>query len=207
MKTARITCVIGAAFLLTMCSPLRQQQRNLSKLEKRAKAVKMYAQKKGYSTRYCFLLDMSMQSGLKRFFVYDMSKQNVVYSGMVAHGSCEQPAVKEAKFSNAPGSGCTSVGLYKVGFPYYGQYGKSYKLYGLQKSNCNAFSRAVVLHGYSCVPDKETYPKAICNSLGCPMVSPSFLKKISSLIDKSNKPILLWVYQGSSHAQSIALNS
>ena len=194
MKTVRISFYIGTLLLLTMCSPFRQQQKNLSKLESRAKAIRMYAEKKGYSTRYCFLLDMSLQSGLKRFFVYDMTKNIVVSSGLVAHGSCDAMFLKEAKFSNASGSGCTSTGLYKVGHSYYGQYGKAYKLHGLQKSNCNAFRRAVVLHGYSCVPDKESYPKPICNSSGCPMVSLAFLKKLSIIVDKSDKPILLWVY-------------
>jgi hypothetical protein len=194
MKTVRIAFLVGAAFLLTMCSPFIQKQKSLSKLDKRARAVKMYAERKGYSTRYCFLLDMSLQSGLKRFFVYDMAKNKVAFSGLVAHGSCDEIYPKEVKFSNASGSGCTSMGLYKVGYTYNGQYGKAYKLYGLQKSNCNAFSRAVVLHGYSCVPDTECYPKQICNSLGCPMVSYGFLKKLSVIIDQSDKPILLWVF-------------
>ncbi|HWJ92234.1 MAG TPA: murein L,D-transpeptidase catalytic domain family protein [Flavisolibacter sp.] len=196
MKTLRTSCLTGAVLLLTMCSPFRKQQLSLSKLDRRANAIRMYAEKKGYSTRYCFLLDMSLQSGLKRFFVYDFTNNSVAFSGLVAHGSCDQMFLKEARFSNAMGSGCTSLGLYKVGFAYNGQYGKAYKLYGLQNTNCNAFDRAVVLHGYSCVPDEEIYPKPICNSSGCTMVSFAFLTKLSSIIDDSKKPILLWVYDG-----------
>ena len=154
----------------------------------------MYAQKKGYSTRYCFLLDMRLHSGLKRFFVYDLTNNTVAFSGLVAHGSCDQDFLKEARFSNIPGGRCTSIGMYKVGCRYYGQYGKAYKLHGLQNSNSNAFKRAIVLHSFSCVPEQETYPKPICNSSGCTMVSLAFFKNLSSLIDKSNKPILLLVY-------------
>ena len=193
MKTT-IASFTGFAFFLTMCSPVRQQQKNLSQLNTRAQEIRTYAQKNGYSTRYCFLIDMRLQSGLKRFFVYDLTRDVVAVSGLVAHGSCDQNFLKAARFSNTPGGGCTSIGIYKVGYAYYGQYGKAYRLSGLQNSNSNALSRFVVLHGYRCVPDQETYPKPICNSAGCPMVSHAFLNNLSSIIDKSGKPILLSIY-------------
>jgi hypothetical protein len=194
MKTVKSIPLTGLTYFLIMCSPVQEQQKSLSQLDRRASEVRMYAQKHGYSTRYCFLLDMSLQSGLKRFFVYDLSSNMVAFSGLVAHGSCDQDFLKEARFSNTPGGQCTSLGLYKVGRSYYGQYGKSYKLHGLQRSNSNAFSRAIVIHGNNFVPDQETYPKPICNSSGCPMVSFSFLDKLSGIVDKSSKPVLLWVF-------------
>jgi hypothetical protein len=194
MKTLRNTLLLATVFYLAMCSPLEQPRKSLSRLHKRACEVRMFAQKNGYSTRYCFMLDMRVHSGQKRFFVYDLSRDMVVFSGLVAHGSCEQAPAKKVSFSNNPGSGCTSIGLYKVGCAYNGQYGRSYRLHGLESSNSNAFTRAVVLHAYSCVPEQECYPKPICNSLGCPMVAPAFFKKLSAIIDKSKKPILLWIY-------------
>ena len=203
MKAVRIASLIGLAFLLTMCNTVKLQQRNFSELSSRAEEIKEYAQKKGYSTRYCFLLDMRMHSGLNRFFVYDLSKNAVVFSGLVAHGCCDENFLKKARFSNTPGCGCTSIGIYKVGYEYYGQYGKAYKLYGLQNSNSNAFRRGIVLHGNRFVPDEESYPKAICNSSGCPMVSTAFLKKLSAILDKSNRSILLWVYNTPSPAAGI----
>lgn len=194
MKTVRIAAFTGAAFLMTMCSTPKEPKKNLSLLDGRANQIRTYASEKGYSTQYCFLLDMRLQSGLKRFFVYDLAKNSVAFSGLVAHGSCDQNFIAEPRFSNTPGGGCTSVGIYKVGRSYNGNYGKAYKLYGLEKSNSNAFSRAIVLHGLSCVPDEEIYPKPLCNSSGCPMVSFAFLKQLSSIIDRADKPVLLWVY-------------
>jgi hypothetical protein len=194
MKTVRIGSLIGFAFLLTTCSPVDKQQKSLFQISRKAQEMRMYAQKKGYSTQYCFMLDMSLHSGLNRFFVYDLKKNAVLLSGLVAHGSCDEFYIKSARFSNMPGGGCTSLGLYKIGYAYYGQYGKSYKLYGLQNSNSNAFSRAVVLHAYTCVPDTEIYPKLLCNSAGCPMVSYAFLNKLSYIIENSGKPILLTIY-------------
>lgn len=198
MKTAYVTLLSVIIVLLTMCTPRKVvKHSSTSPVEKRAQEIKIYAREKGYSTNYCFLIDMSVNSGLKRFFVYDLNKDAVAFSGLVAHGSCDELFLKQVKYSNSPGSGCTSNGLYRVGGRYYGQYGKSYRLYGLQNSNSNAFKRAVVLHALGCVPDEESYPRPICNSLGCPMVSTRFLEKLSLLIDRSEKPLLLWVYDRS----------
>jgi hypothetical protein len=161
----------------------------------RAGEIAIYADQKGYSTKYCFLIDMSLPSGQNRFFVYDLKKKSVAYSGMVAHGSCNERFISQARFSNTNNSGCSSPGKYKVGAFYRGQYGESYRLHGLDKSNSNAFQRGVVIHGYDCVPDEEIYPRVLCNSLGCPMVSYNFFDKLSGIIQQSEKPILLWVYR------------
>jgi hypothetical protein len=194
MKTIRVACFTGIVVSLTMCSPVREQKKSLSQLDRRAREIKIYAEKNGYSNRYCFLLDMRLQSGLKRFFVYDFKRNVVAFSGLVSHGSCDQSFLKAARFSNTEGGGCTSIGIYKVGKAYYGQYGKAYKLHGLENSNSNAYHRSIVLHSYTCVPEQESYPKPICNSSGCPGVSPAFLKAVSSIIDQSRKPVLLWIY-------------
>ena len=154
-----------------------------------------YAIQNGMSTEYCFLVDMSLPSGKNRFFIYDMEKNSVVYAGLVAHGSCNETFISHPRFSNAAKSGCSSLGKYKVGEFYRGKYGKSFRLYGLDNCNSNAFKRAVVIHGYDCVPDNEIYPRVLCNSLGCVMVSYKFFEKISKTISKTEKPIVLWVYE------------
>lgn len=147
-----------------------------------------------FNADYCFLMDMSLPSNKKRFFIYDLVGDSVLERGMAAHGSCNKEFLKDAVFSNKPKGGCSSVGKYKVGPKYKGKYGESYLLYGLEESNSNAFSRNIVIHGFKHVPDNETkYP--IGNSLGCPMVSINFLKKIAESVEKSNKPILLWIYE------------
>jgi hypothetical protein len=159
-----------------------------------ASKINKYAAQHGYSTKYCFLVDMTLPSGRNRFFVYDLEKNSAVYSGLVAHGSCNQMFLSHPRFSNAPKCGCTSLGKYKVGEFYRGHYGKSFRLYGLDNCNSNAYKRAVVIHGYDCVPDKEIYPRVLCNSLGCVMVSYNFFDQLSRIIEKSEKPIVLWVY-------------
>ena len=168
---------------------------NASVMNVLAYKINDFAAKNGYSTKYCFLVDMSLASGRKRFFVYDLENRSLVFSGLAAHGSCNETFLSRPKFSNSPNCGCSSLGKYKVGEFYTGKYGKSFKLYGLDNSNSNAYRRAVVIHGYDCVPDKEIYPMVLCNSLGCVMVSYNFFDKLSQIIRKSEKPIVLWVYQ------------
>jgi hypothetical protein len=160
-----------------------------------ASKVNNYAAQNNMSAEYCFLVDMSLPSGKNRFFVFDLKKNSVIHSGLVAHGSCNETFLSRPRFSNEAKGGCSSLGKYKLGEFYRGKYGKSYRLYGLDNCNSNAYSRAVVVHGYDCVPDQEIFPRVLCNSLGCVMVSYKFFDKISKIIGKTDKPILLWVYQ------------
>jgi hypothetical protein len=157
--------------------------------------VNTYALQNGLSTDYCFLVDMSLPSGRNRFFAYDLSKNAIIFSTLVAHGSCNETFLSRPRFSNEAKSGCSSLGKYKVGEFYTGQYGKSYRLHGLDNCNSNAYKRAVVIHGFGCVPDQEIYPRVLCNSLGCVMVSYKSFDKISRIIRKTEKPIVLWIYQ------------
>lgn len=157
--------------------------------------VNNYAIQNDLSTEYCFMVDMSLPSGRNRFFIYDLKKNMVINSGLVSHGSCNETFLARPKFSNGSKSGCSSLGKFKVGEFYTGKYGKSFRLYGLDNCNSNAYRRAVVIHGYDCVPDEEIYPRVLCNSLGCVMVSYKFFDKISGIIRKSEKPIVLWIYQ------------
>jgi hypothetical protein len=159
------------------------------------KKINNYAIQNDLSTEYCFLVDMNLPSGRNRFFIYDLKKNTIINSGLVSHGSCNETFLARPRFSNATKSGCSSLGKYKVGEFYKGKYGKSFRLYGLDDCNSNAYKRAVVIHGYDCVPDQEIYPRVLCNSFGCVMVSYKFFDKISRIIGKTEKPIVLWIYQ------------
>lgn len=155
-----------------------------------AKPLLVYAKQHGYNTNICFLMDMSIESGKNRFFIYDLKKDSVIDAGLVAQGRCNN----EGKYGNEVGCGCTSLGKYKIGNPYNGKFGRAYKLYGLDSTNSNAFKRFVVLHSHSCVPDGEVDPLPICRSEGCPTVSVPYLQKLASVIDSSKQPMLLYTF-------------
>ena len=148
-----------------------------------------------YNSHICFIIDMSISSGKKRFFVYNLKTDSVELAGLVTHGSGCEKGRSKLLFSNLPNSNCTSLGKYKIGGSYYGKFGLAFKLYGLDNSNNNAYLRFVVLHSHACVPDDEVAPFPICKSLGCPTVSPSFLLKLKSYIENSRQPILLQIVE------------
>ena len=168
----------------------------LNRLEQQATAIKEYAAVNGFNTGYCFLVDMSVPSGKNRFFVYNLEKNSLEISSLVAHGfgSTKQNSYAELEFSNEPNSFKTSLGKYKIGEAYKGSFGLSYKLYGLDNTNDKAFERTIVLHADAHVPEKEPFPYYIFQSAGCPTVSPSFLAILTRYIKASKKPILLWIY-------------
>lgn len=167
----------------------------VQQLRSKAAFARHFVLQKHFSGHYAFLIDMRLPSGRKRFFIYDLQRNSVLAAGLVAHGSCNNRFLKTAKFSNTPGCGCTALGKYKVGGVYQGQFGKSFKLQGLDSTNSNADNRNIVLHAYGCVPDEECYPHPICNSLGCATVSPNVLGTLSRIIEKEKSPVLLWVFE------------
>ena len=175
--------------------PIRKSNPDLetyTRLKNYSSGLLSYAKRNGYNTNYAFLVDMKIPSGSNRFFVYDFSKDSVLQSGLVTHGyGANGPAIS---FSNVPGSYCTSLGKYKIGKHYYGRFGLAYKLYGLDPTNSNAINRFVVLHSHACVPASEVAPEDICMSQGCPTVAPVFLTKLQQYLDKSSKPILLYIF-------------
>jgi hypothetical protein len=165
------------------------------RLKEKAKSLHDCIEAGNYSRTICFLVDMRINSGKQRFFVYNLEKDSVEMAGLVTHGSGSGSNDEDIYFSNEPGSNCTSLGKYKIGRSYKGKFGLAYKLYGLDKTNDNAFERFVVLHAHSCVPNEEVYPLPICESWGCPTVSPSFLQTLRKYIDSAEKPILLNIYK------------
>lgn len=147
-----------------------------------------------YNTKIAFFVDMRIPSGKNRFFVYDLVNNKILDQGLVAHGSGSETGVKgNLRFSNTPNSNCTALGKYAIGKCYKGGFGKAYKLSGLDETNSNALSRAIVLHYYSAVPyDEQDY--YISNSHGCPMVNEQFFKRIEKIIDTSKSNIILDIY-------------
>jgi len=164
------------------------------KLQQKVAGAKQFVHQKKFNETFCFLIDMSLPSGQERFFIYNLQKDSIVKRGLVAHGNCFEYWLEGRKYSNVVGSGCTSLGKYKIGIPYNGKFGYSYKLHGLDSSNNNAFERTVVLHSHSCIPEKEV-KEDICQSNGCPTVAPGFLTRLKDIINHSSKPVLLWIFE------------
>jgi hypothetical protein len=153
-----------------------------------------YCTNNGLNTDAAILIDLGLHSGSNRCFVVRLADGNIRLKGLVTHGSGKTGLLAgQRKYSNEEGSLLSALGKYKTGASYKGQFGLAYKLFGLEATNSKAYSRYIVLHGHECVPDAEM-EDLLCQSWGCPTVSPEFLKQLQKVIDGADKPMLLWVY-------------
>lgn len=147
-----------------------------------------------YNNEFAFFIDMGIQSGKYRFFVYNLKTNKIIDEGLVTHGfGSEKRSNGQMTFSNVGNSLCTSLGNYSIGNSYLGSYGKAYKLYGLDKTNSNAFARNIVLHKMSTIPDHEQN-ESIEKSFGCPAVNGLYFERLSKIIDNSNSNIIMSIY-------------
>ena len=161
-----------------------------------------YCKAQKFNTDYYFLVDFSIHSGRNRFFIYNFKDSTVVREALVTHGTCDglEPnpnASENLKFSNTVDSHCSSQGKYKIGKRDYSSWGINVKywLNGLESTNNKAVERVVVLHSWGAVSDSEVYPYHAPLSWGCPAVSDNFMWHLDSLLQKSSKPVLLWIVE------------
>ncbi len=170
-------------------------QKNNQKFQKHIDSLKQFiSQYSNYNNKIVFLIDMKIMSGKNRFYIFDLLNNKVLEKGLVAHGfGSETDNEDQLMFSNIPNSNATSLGKYSIDYSYIGQFGKAFKLIGLDKTNNKAFERNIVLHHFESVPFYEQNI-SICNSLGCPMVNKLFFNTLEKYIDQSDKSILLKIY-------------
>jgi hypothetical protein len=93
------------------------------------------------------IVDFSRASRDPRFHLVNLAAGQIE-SFRVAHGRGSDPDHSGfvEMFSNRPGSEATSNGTYTTGEYYHGKYGLSMKVHGLDWTNNNAESRAIVIH-------------------------------------------------------------
>jgi hypothetical protein len=91
--------------------------------------------------------DFSLPSRAPRFHLVNLADGSV-QSHLVAHGRGSDPSHTGwlERFSNEPRSNATSAGAYRTGSPYVGAHGQSMRLEGLDPTNSNALTRAIVVH-------------------------------------------------------------
>ncbi len=161
-----------------------------------------FCRKNDLSTDYYFLIDMSIHSGKNRFFVYDFINKKIEFEKLVTHGICDvfqenSTQWEKAKFSNKIDSHCSSKGKYRTGKRDSSKWGIGIKywLIGLENSNSNSEKRVTVLHSWEAVSDTEIYPNYNALSWGCPAVSDAFMTILDKKLQKTKKPVLMWIIE------------
>lgn len=117
------------------------------------------------------VIDYSKPSSQPRLWVFDTVNRKLLFQELVAHGKNSGDA-SATKFSNAPDSLASSLGLFRTSDTYNGKNGYSLRMSGLEPGvNDQAMSRAIVIHGAAYV--NEAMAKVagrIGRSWGCPAV-------------------------------------
>lgn len=175
---------------------------NMEFTKTKAKQALEFCSSQGFNTNFCILIDMSLHSGVKRFFVWDFENDTISNSFLGGHGCCDNLwgsdlSKDTPEFSNTDGSHCSSLGKYKIGERAYSIWGVNvkYVLHGLEPTNRNAQSRFIVFHSWEVVSDEEVFPDGTPEGWGCPTISNNNFKIIDPLLKSSSKPVLMWIYQ------------
>jgi hypothetical protein len=124
--------------------------------------------------------DFSLPSRTPRFHLVNLADGSV-QSHLVAHGRGSDPSHTGwlERFSNEPHSNATSAGAYRTGSPYVGAHGRSMRLDGLDATNSNALSRAIVVHAAWYVNERVIgHSGMLGRSLGCFAVADASLPQI-----------------------------
>ncbi|MES2591005.1 MAG: murein L,D-transpeptidase catalytic domain family protein [Bacteroidota bacterium] len=174
----------------------------IEKARIKADEALMYCKANKLNTDFCILIDMSLHSGVNRFFVWDFEKDTIINRFVVGHGCCDKPWSSDLSkdnptFSNKDGSHCSALGKYKLGDRGYSDWGINvkYLMHGLEPTNNNALARTIVFHSWDMVSDKEVYPDGTPEGWGCPTISNNNMLIIDPKLKSAQKPVLMWIYK------------
>ena len=126
------------------------------------------------------IADFSLPSRTPRFYLLALGDGRVS-SHLVAHGRGSDPSHSGwlEHFSNEPRSNATSAGAFRTGNLYVGSHGHSLHLEGLDPTNSNAASRAIVVHSAWYVSMQMVFCRGVLGrSEGCFTVANSDLEEV-----------------------------
>ena len=187
----------------TSLPPLSQPEAAVRVLSKQAHnlnpevlklAVTAYnkARLRGYDEKQVLtVIDYSKPSSEKRFWVFDLKQQKLLFNELVAHGR-NSGAVKATSFSNQLNSLKSSIGVFATAETYSGSHGYSLRLLGLEPGfNDKAYERALVVHGAWYVNGAQAQTGRLGRSWGCPALNPKVVKPI---IDTISDDTVIFAY-------------
>ncbi len=160
------------------------------------RALQAYAtaRHKGETTRSeLSIVDFAKLSEHKRFWTVDLATGELLYSMYTTHGeaTADPDDFRRAlTFSNTSGSHQSSLGLMRTGEDYYGMWGHSLRLYGLEPHNALARKRLIVLHSHESATQAfvDEYGGAGL-SWGCLMLDPASIDEVIATLEEGT---LIW---------------
>ena len=170
MNWFRLWMLFGAMFLMMGCGAAAFDQRMAEK-------INQYGLQ---NEKQVVLVDYDRSVYSKRLFVVNPQTKKVLFASKAGH-AWKSGMFYPSKFSNTPRSNLSSLGLYKIGKEYHGQFGRSLRLHGLSKSNSNVLIRAIVLH---------RQPSWRLWSLGCITIPNDETDKLIDMLNKGTKMVV-----------------
>jgi hypothetical protein len=132
---------------------------------------------------YVVFIDYSKPISKERLYVIDMNTKETILTAKVAHG-INSGKEYATKFSNKDKSLKSSLGVYVTQETYYGHFGYSLRINGLDKTNSNARQRKIIFHSNKKMSTKWSW--------GCFSTDEEINKKLINLIKKG---CLVYVYK------------
>lgn len=126
------------------------------------------------------IVDYSKASHETRFYLLDTNTGRTTRH-LVAHGRGSDPTHSGflQRFSNVPGSEASSAGGYVTSQYYPGRYGRAMRVQGLDYTNSNAESRAIVVHSaWYAEPQVAQVQGRLGRSEGCFALSYQSLQEV-----------------------------
>ena len=138
------------------------------------------------------MIDYSKPSDQKRLWVFDLTKGELMYEELVAHGQ-GSGVDRSTLFSNLPDTHQSSLGLFVTETTYVGRNGYSLRMDGLDLGvNDRARERAIVMHGAPYVSDEFVKANGrLGRSWGCPALRNDIAREI---IDRIKGGGLVFAY-------------
>ena len=172
----------------------REWERNVDQRD--MQQVRDYCRKYGYNDRYYVEVDFSVPSGRKRFTIYDLRTGRQAYASYCMHGSGEGNTEAVPRFSNVPGSKCSSLGRYLItGHGTSKRLGRYLALRGLDRTNYNAARRGIYIHSARVVSrfrGETDYLPLGTASEGCFTVTGNCVTRMFDLYAEGGRPIMLY---------------
>ncbi len=137
------------------------------------------------NARYAILVDYDRPIQQERLWVLDLNTNEVILTSKTSHAANSDDGNGYATtFSNVPSSNISSLGMFKTGDTYHGQWGYSLRLHGLEPGiNDKALERYIVIHSYEVCP---------IYSLGCIVTSPETNRQLIELTKGGSLLYIHW---------------
>ena len=178
--------------------PELPDRRNYKTIEQRAARALAFAHRHNMNEHYVLFVDYTIPSGKPRLYVWDFQKQRIVASTYVMHGPGGGSTDKKPRFSNRPGSNCSSLGRFLVTKDRGTKLKRSFRLKGMDFDNQTAYARGLMIHSSKWVDSHcwmNYIPLHSPSCQGCVTVSSRGMSYLWELINKEKKPLLLWSFE------------